>query len=92
MVNAPPRILKVLLSFITHKEIMPNKTTGAVKPAPFKTESLSLEQKEQVVADYIGIHPKYFWYRGVSIDVDLYKLSKDGINWTGFGPDHNKGK
>lgn len=63
---------------------MAENKTGAVKSAPFKPEKLTVEQQELVVEHYIGIHPKYFWYRGASIDVDQYKLSRDGISWTGF--------
>lgn len=55
------------------------KNTGAVKPAP-----LTKEQIEQIVADYISVHPKYFVYEGAQIKIDLYKMSMDGINWTGF--------
>ncbi len=69
-----------------------NKKTGAAKAVPFNVDSLTLDQQEQVVAKYIGVHPKYFWYKGRSIDVDQYKLSKDGIEWTGFLSNRNAGK
>ena len=71
---------------------MANPKTGAAKPAPFNVDKLTNEQLEQAVEKYIGIHPKYFWYKGRSIDVDQYKLSMDGINWSGFSSDRNIGK
>lgn len=68
---------------------MANKTQGAVNSAPVLSEQdiikdLSQAAKEQVVAEYIGIHPKYFVYAGAAIKIDVYKMSMDGVNWTGF--------
>lgn len=58
---------------------MAYKNTGAAKPAP-----LTKEQKEAFVEEIVGVHPKYFVYEGAQIKIDLYKMSMDGINWTGF--------
>ena len=64
------------------------KTGVAAKAAPFNVDNLTDEQKQEVVADYIGIHPKYFHYRGAKIEIDIYKMSMDGVNWTGFPANH----
>ena len=69
------------------------KTEAAPKKAAsFNPKNLSEKQQEDVVAEYIGIHPKYFWYKGRSIDIDQYKMSKDGMEWTGFDSSRNLGK
>ena len=62
---------------------------GVDKPAPLSTSDLSKKQIENVVATYIGVHPKYFHYRGLNIEVDVYKMARDGTNWTGFPANHN---
>ena len=64
------------------------KTGAGSKPASFNVANLTEAQKVEVVADYIGIHPKYFHYRGAKIEVDIYKMSMDGVNWTGFPANH----
>ena len=55
----------------------PNK--GVAKPAP-----LSKEDKENIVAELVGVHPKYFVYVGTQIKIDVYRMSMDGVNWSGF--------
>jgi len=60
------------------------KKTGAVKTAPFNVDKLTEDQLELAVEKWCGVHPRYMWFRGASIDIDQYKLSMDGINWPGF--------
>ncbi len=52
---------------------------------------LSRQQIEQIVAEYFGVHPKYFVYGGITIQVDIaqYELAekKRFVGWEkGEGP------
>jgi len=64
---------------------MANQKTGAVKAAPFNIEDLTKEQQEAVVEKFIGIHPKFYIYEGISIKMNVYLMAREGKNWTGFG-------
>jgi len=56
---------------------------GTKRAAP-KKAALSKEEKELIVADVIGVHPKYFVYNGTEIKINVYKMAQDGVNWSGF--------
>jgi hypothetical protein len=52
---------------------------------------LSRQQIEQIVAEYFGVHPKYFVYGGITIQVDITQFELDQekrfIGWQkGEGP------
>jgi hypothetical protein len=52
---------------------------------------LSRQQIEQIVEEYFGVHPKYFVYGGITIQVDIaqYELAekKRFVGWEkGEGP------
>ena len=47
-----------------------------VKPKPI----------EEYVEEYLGVHPQYFIYEGLSLKVDVWKLEHDGKHFNGFLP------
>jgi hypothetical protein len=52
---------------------------------------MNREQVEQIIASYFGVHPRYFVYGGITIQVDisLFELeqNKRFIGWMiGTGP------
>ncbi len=47
---------------------------------------LSEEEVEDVVASYLGCHPKYVLWGGYDCKVQIYELAKDGYNFSGFLP------
>lgn len=56
------------------------KKGRATAPASVLTE----DQKFQIVADVLGVHPKYLIYDGLTIKVDLYRMTLDGVAFTDF--------
>lgn len=54
--------------------------------APLK---LSDAQKEKIVEEYLGAHPKYFIYGGLQITLDIWRFEHDGNNWEDWLP-HKK--
>ena len=50
---------------------MSKPKTGAEKP-------LSLEQKELIVEEILGVHPMYLIKEGLNLKLDIYKLNADG--------------
>ena len=49
-------------------------------------KKLSEEEQAKIVEEYLGVHPKYFIYEGLKIQVDIWNLEHDGLNWRGFKP------
>ena len=69
------------------------KPGGRNMPAKkFDPKSLSVEQQESVIEEYLGIHPRYFVYRGITIEVDIYSNRRNGNSFNGFLPDLEKRK
>ena len=56
------------------------KKGRATAPASVLTE----EQKHEIVAEVLGVHPKYLIYDGLNIKVDLYRMTLDGVAFTDF--------
>ena len=54
---------------------MPEKA----KPKPKKTD-------EDIVAEFLGVHPKYLLFTASEVKVDLWKLEHDGQRFDGFLP------
>lgn len=55
------------------------------------TRKLSRQKIEQIVAEYFGVHPKYFVYGGITIQVDIAQFELDKkkrfVGWEkGEGP------
>ena len=48
-----------------------------VKEAVFDPASLTIEQQEAVVKQYIGYHPKYFIYEGLAIRFNQSRFEAD---------------
>ena len=53
----------------------------------FNPASLSKEDQEAVIEHYLGIHPRYFVYRGTIIIADVFNSRRAGKNFNGFKPD-----
>jgi hypothetical protein len=52
---------------------------------------LTREQMEQIIASYFGVHPRYFVYGGITIQVDISRFeleqNKQFVGWVlGNGP------
>lgn len=56
---------------------MDNTKKGVVKPAP-----LSLEEKELIVKEVLGAHPKYLIKSGRKLILDISQLESDGEKFT----------
>ena len=52
----------------------------------FDPASLTAEQQEAVVELYLGVHPKFFVYRGTGLNVDIWNLNMAGKQFNGFKP------
>ena len=60
---------------------MAQSKQGAVKPAP-----LTIEEQEQVVEDYLGVHPRYFMYVANNIRLNTGMHRFDGFHFNGWKP------
>jgi hypothetical protein len=58
----------------------------AERSKKFNPASLSKEEQEAVIEHYLGVHPKYFVYRGIDLSVDIYNLNLDRKTFNGFLP------
>ena len=52
-----------------------------------KIDNLTIEEQEQVIEKYLGVNPRYFIYRGISLEVDIYNNRRAGNKFNGFLPD-----
>ena len=64
---------------------MPKKVESK-KVEPKKVEPLSEENKINIVAEYLGVHPKYLLFTYGEITVDIWNLQKDNVRFDGFKP------
>lgn len=55
---------------------MANNKQGAVK------KPLSLEEKNKIAEEVLGVHPRYLIKRGLNLQLDIYKLEADSGNFT----------
>jgi len=64
------------------------KSTGseAVKPAAFDPKSLTIEQQEAVVEEYLGYPPKFFMYEGTKIRFNRSRYEAESRNATEANP------
>ena len=60
---------------------MAQSKQGAVKPAP-----LTIEEKENIVEEYLGVHPRYFLYSGNNIKLNTGMHRFDGFHFNGWAP------
>ena len=37
------------------------------------------DEKEKIIEEYLGVHPKYFKYKANSITLDIAQMDVDGI-------------
>ena len=47
----------------------------AVKPAAFDPKNLSTEEQELVVQEFLGIHPDFFIYSGLNVQLNTGKFN-----------------
>jgi len=60
--------------------------------APVK-KTLTKDEIESVVEQYLGIHPKYLIFEGGQIiKVNLHQAAHQGVNFPGFKPAIEQGK
>jgi hypothetical protein len=53
------------------------KQAGAAKLAAFDPASLSTEQQELVVEEFLGYHPKYFIYSGLNVQLNFGRFEAE---------------
>ena len=46
--------------------------------------ALSLDEKEQIAKEVLGVHPKYLIKSGLKLIVDINAMSRDGLVFNGF--------
>lgn len=63
---------------------------GITNPAPFDPGALTKEQQEAIVEEYLGVHPKYFLYKGLNIALNMGKFRFDGKHFNGWKPKSHK--
>lgn len=64
--------------------------TAAVVKKAFDPASLSLEDQAAVVAYFLGVHPRYFLYKGLNIQLNHGKFRTDGHAFNGWKPASDK--
>ena len=70
---------------------MPEQKERASKVGgSFEPSKLSKEQQEAVVEEYLGVHPKYFLYRGLNIQLNHGRFSHEGNAFNGWKPNRRK--
>ena len=57
---------------------------NGAKRKKFSPSDLSSEQQADVVEAYLGIHPRYFLYRGLNIRLNHGKYRSDGNHFSGW--------
>jgi len=68
---------------------MANKTVrkdSVPKETKFNPASLSYEEAGLVLEQFLGAHPRYFYYETGQIKIDRYSLQADGHQFNGFLP------
>ncbi len=53
------------------------KKERAAKPAAFDPAGLSIEQQEEVVKFYLGVHPDFFLYQGNIIKLNFSRYEAE---------------
>lgn len=55
-----------------------NNKKKVIKPVkPFNPKDLTIEQQEEVVKEYLGVHPDYFLYKGQNIKLNWGRYESD---------------
>ena len=47
---------------------------------------LSQDEKDAIIEEYLGVHPKHLLFTNNEVTVDLWKLEHDGKRFDGFMP------
>jgi hypothetical protein len=53
---------------------------------PVEQKGLTQEEKENIVEEVLGVHPRYFVYQHQTIGINLWNLEHDGKLFNGFIP------
>ena len=52
----------------------------------FDPKDLSPEEQELVVEEYLGVHPRYFVYKALNLQPDIWRLEHDKQYFNGWKP------
>ena len=66
------------------------KKVEVAKPKKFSPSDLSVEEQEAVVEEYLGVHPKFFLYKGLNIQLNHGQFRAAGNHFNGWKPQSNK--
>ena len=66
---------------------MPKQAT--VQEAPKEAPKPKVD-KEKIVEEYLGVHPKYLVFTANQIHVDLWNMEHDGYRFDGWKPYREK--
>jgi hypothetical protein len=56
----------------------------------FDPRTLTKEQQAAVVEEYLGIHPRFFLYKGLNIQLNHGKFRHAGFHFNGWKPASHK--
>jgi hypothetical protein len=62
----------------------------AVKSKQFDPSELSLEDQAATVAYFLGVHPRYFLYKGLNIQLNHGAFRSDGHHFNGWKPQSSR--
>ena len=64
---------------------MPVKAKAS-KPVEEPVQVLTQDEKDAIIEEYLGVHPKHLLFTNNEVTVDLWKLEHDGKRFDGFMP------
>ena len=51
---------------------------------PSVQSKLTQEQKEDIVEEVLGVHPRYFLKSGLNLKIDIFTLNAEGKHFNGW--------
>jgi hypothetical protein len=63
-----------------------NEPEAVKVPKGFDPSALSLEEQAAVVEEFLGVHPRYFLYKGLNIQLNHGKFRFEGHAFNGWKP------
>lgn len=70
-------------------DVQEERKAAAVRK-DFDPASLSPEEQAAVVAYFLGVHPRYFLYKGLNIQLNMGKIMFDKKQFNGWKPASHK--
>lgn len=70
------------------QEVKPEAVKVAFKA--FDPSELSFEEQAETVAYFLGVHPRYFLYKGLNIQLNHGQFRGDGHHFNGWKPQSQK--